>query len=193
MKSASATGRRLKNPLFAAGIGAVALLVATPPGRASLVPAMDLVDLTENASRVVLGEVVSVRSAWDRGRRYIYTTVELQVAEVWKGATPAGGRLKMVQPGGSVGDIEMRVFGLRSLREGERAVLFLGPGDPAWTVGLGQGQRPVRFDAAQRRWMVDPGDRSAVWRSGTSPPWQDGDGLTALDDLRQKVRTLVRR
>ena len=74
----------------------------------------------------------------------------------------------MVQPGGSVGDIEMRVLGLRSLRAGDRAVLFLGPGDPAWTVGLGQGQRPLRFDAAQRRWMVDPGDRSAAWRSGTS-------------------------
>lgn len=190
--------RWLNSRLVVAAMAAwVALVAAVPPGRASLVPAMDLTELTENAGRVVLGEVVSVRSDWDPQRRWIYTTVEVQVAEVWKGQMPPGGRLKVVQPGGSVGDIEMRVFGLSDFRPGERAVLFLSAGDPAWTVGLGQGRRALRFDTSRRRWMVDPGDRSAAWRSISPAPTARSaapveDGLVPLEDLRRRVRTLVR-
>jgi hypothetical protein len=175
-------------------LSALAVFLPAPGSRASLVPAMDLAALTESAGRVVVGEIVSVRSSWDKGRRWIYTTIELQVAEVWKGQASIGGRLKVVQPGGSVGDIEMRVFGLRSFQAGERGVWFLSAGEPAWTVGLGQGQRPLRFDTSQRRWMVDPGDRSAAFRSGSAPSVaQDGsDDVVSLDDLRRKVRALVR-
>jgi hypothetical protein len=158
---------------------------------------MDLVELTENAGRVVVGEVLSVRSNWDKGRRWIYTTIELQVAEIWKGEMPRNGRLTVVQPGGSVGDIEMHVQGLRAFQPGDRAVLFLSQGEPAWTVGLGQGHRPLRFDSLKRRWMVEPGDRSAVWRRGTDEPGAKvapatEDGVLPLEDLRRRVRTLVR-
>jgi hypothetical protein len=183
--------RRSTFRLLAGILAAAAALAAAPSIRASLVPAMGLTELTERADRVVVGDIVSVRSDWDRGRRWIYTTIEVNVAEVWKGQASRAGRLKMVQPGGSVGDIEQRVFGLRSFRTGDRAVLFLGPGDPAWSVGLGQGQRLMRFDTHQRRWLVDQGDRSAAFRAGTS---RDAlpDGVLALDDLRQRVRALVR-
>jgi hypothetical protein len=183
--------RRSTLRFLAGTLAAMAALAAAPTSRASLVPAMGLTELTERAERVVVGEILSVRSDWDRGRRWIYTTIEVNVSEVWKGQTPTAGRLKMVQPGGSVGDIEMRVFGLRSFRAGDRAVLFLGPGDPAWTVGLGQGQRLMRFDTAQRRWVVDHGDRSAAISGGLS---RDAvpDGVLPLDDLRQRVRALVR-
>ncbi len=183
---------RTRRRFLAVAAGALCVLATARTGRASLVPALDLSALTESAGRVVVGEVLSVRSQWDQARRYIYTTVEVQVAEVWKGQTPASGRLQVVQPGGSVGDIEMRVHGLRSFRTGDRAVLFLSAGAPAWTVGLGQGHRPMRFDTAQRRWLVEPGDRSAAVRS---PAAQSAatDGVATLEDLRQRVRALVRR
>jgi hypothetical protein len=182
---------RLPRFLLAA-LGALAVAASAQTTRASLVPGLGLAELTESAARVVVGEVLSVRSDWAKDRRFIYTTIEVQVAESWKGATPAGGRIKIVQPGGSVGDIEMRVHGLRSFQAGQRAILFLSQGDPAWTVGLGQGHRPLRFDTAQRRWMVDPGDRSAVVRSPTVQQ-EAADGVQTLEDLRQRVRALVGR
>jgi hypothetical protein len=175
---------------------ALALLVVAQPAPASLIAAMDLGQLTRDAGRVVVGEVLSMRSEWSKGRRFIYTTIELQLAEVWKGEMPRGGRLTVVQPGGSVGDIEMHVHGLRAFQTGQRAVLFLSPGDPAWTVGLGQGHRPLRFDTLTRRWMVEPGDRSSVWRDPgdrtvTVAPTPE-DGRVPLEDLRRLVRALVR-
>jgi hypothetical protein len=178
--------------------GFTSLLLLTGSTPASLIAPMNLAELTESAGRVVLGEVLSVHSQWDSGRRTIFTKIEIQVAETWKGAAPKNGRVTVFQPGGSVGDIEMRVHGLRTFQTGERAVLFLSAGEPTYTIGLGQGHRRLRFDEARRGWVVDPGDRSAVYRApsqtdkGAFRPAPE-DGIVPLEDLRRTVRALVRR
>jgi hypothetical protein len=186
--------RRCTHLSLAATLAALVLMDALP-ARASLVLALDLAELTTRADRVVVGEVLSVRSAWDRDRRHIFTTVEIQVAETWKGTPPADGRLKIVQAGGSVGDIEMRVHGMPSFTAGDRGVIFLrGTAAQTAVVGMGQGMRPLRYDAAVRRWLVDGGDRSAAvlldGRGGTRPA--PPEPTMPLADLRQKVRELLR-
>jgi hypothetical protein len=168
-----------------------ALLTAPAPARASLIEAMDLPALSAAAQRIVVGEVLSVSSSWDADHKRIFTTAVVQVAETWKGA-PAG-QLKLVQLGGSVGDIEMRVHGLPAFRAGERAVLFIGASGAL--VGLGQGKRPLRFDTAARRWVVDGGDRAAAFVNGPRGeirPAGDEPSLP-LDELRTRVRKLVSR
>jgi hypothetical protein len=175
-------------------------LTATSPARASVVRAMDLAGLTAGSTRIVVAEVVATSSAFAEDRRRIFTTIEVQVAELWKGAMPAGGRFKFVQLGGSVGDLELKVHGLPSFRTGDRAVLFLGgEGLSSYLVGLGQGHRPLRYDVAARRWMVQPGDRSAAVMRQTdstgaarrlvaAPP----ETAVPLDELRSQVRALLR-
>ena len=194
----------LRTPLLAAALLGAALggLSLRPSAAdASMVVAMDLPRLTARAERIVVGEILSATSSWDAKRRRIYTTIELQVAEMWKGSMPAGGRITFTQLGGSVGDMEMRVHGLPAFRSGERAVLFLaGEGPGTYLVGLGQGRRPLRFDAGNGRWMVDPGDRSAA--VVTSAPVAPGTGrrfeaaapepALPLDELRSQVRALLR-
>jgi hypothetical protein len=179
-------------------LAVIAPLLLSGAAPASLIKSMDLAELTAGAGRVVLGEVLSVQSQWDAGHRTIFTRVEIQVAETWKGPATPGGRLTVFQPGGSVGDIEMRVHGLRSFQPGERAVLFLSAGDPAYTIGLGQGHRPLRFDEGRRGWVVDPGDRSAAYEpaqktAGSGSRLVAPDGVVTLEDLRKNVRALVRR
>jgi hypothetical protein len=178
----------------------VALLVAAvfwAPSRftsASLVLAMDLAELTRRADRVLVGEVLVVHSDWDQARRRILTTVEVQVSEMWKGEAPRHGRIVIVQPGGTVGDIEMRVHGLPRFTPGERSVLFLRGQHHAQVVGLGQGRRLLRFDTARRMWMVQGGDRSAAvirdpsGRLQAAPPEQ----ALPLDELRRRVQALVK-
>src|SRR4051794_33157393 len=73
--------------------------------RGSLVLAMDLPALTTKADRIVVGEIVSVKSAWDKAHERILSTVEVKVAEAWKGAMPGDGRLVIVQPGGTADGI----------------------------------------------------------------------------------------
>src|SRR5690349_18723735 len=75
-------------------------LLAARPAGASQVLALDLGQLTQQSQQVVVGEVTSVRSAWDAKHERILTTVEVRVAEAWKGQMPTGGLLTIVQPGG---------------------------------------------------------------------------------------------
>lgn len=179
-------------------IASLGLLVAEPifsgVAHASLVPALELADLTRLADRVVLAEVLSVESAWDSAHRRIITTVEVQVAETWKGTAPGGGKLVIAQVGGTVGDIEMKVHGMPTFRVGDRAVLFLHGSEAASGVlGLGQGKHPVRYDLTANRWMVDGGDRSAAVLRDADGHFRPApsEATTSLDDLRARVRKLV--
>jgi hypothetical protein len=170
---------------------AALIALAGAPARASLVLALDLSQLTARAERVVVAEVLSVSPRWDTDHRSIYSTIELAVAERWKG--DAAARLTIVQLGGEVDGVTMRVHGLPSFTVGERAVLFLqGAPGAAQLVGLGQGKRVLRFDG--RRWMAEPGDRSAAVRldGGRLVPVAPEPALS-LDELRDRVRGLVRR
>lgn len=163
--------------------------------RASVTPELDLRGLTTNADRIVVGDVVSVKSAWESGRKRIFTNIEVKITETWKGSTPEGGKIIIQQPGGQVGDIEMRVFGLAEFHEGQKAVLFLtGTEKASAVVGLGQGMRPVTYDNKSARWLVQPADRSAAVTTdkqgrlgGPSAP----DEILPLETLRARVRKLV--
>ena len=165
--------RHLRRHLRYTAIGTVStltLLLGAQPAPASLVRSMDLVELTENAGRVVVGEVLSVRSNWDKGHRWIYTTIELQVAEIWKGETPRNGRMKVVQPGGSVGDIEMHVHGLRGfparraggpVSEPGGAGLDRRPGTGPPPAAVRQPQAPLDGGPGRSLGGLASGDRGA--------------------------------
>jgi hypothetical protein len=162
---------------------------------ASQVLAMDLAQLTQESQRVVVGEVTSVRSAWDAKHERIFTTVEVRVQEAWKGAMPSGGVLTIVQPGGVAEGIEMRVHGMPTFTVGERSVLFLrgAAGQPVAVTGMGQGKRGLHFDSAAKKWMVDGGDRSAavnIERGRTQPAGPEIP--LPLDEMRRRVGTMVK-
>jgi hypothetical protein len=178
---------------------AVASAVVAPPARASLVVALDLPTMVERADHVAVVDVASVSAAWDAKHERILTTIDLAVVESWKGPMAPASHIKIVQPGGQVGDITMTVFGISQFTPGERALVFLR-GDPtaASVVGMSQGKRLVRKDATTGRWMVHVPDRQgatfvrppAPATPTTTPPVFD-TRLRRLDDLRTEVRGLV--
>jgi hypothetical protein len=141
---------------------------AARAARASILMALELPEMVRQAEHIAVVEVTSVGAAWDERHERIYSTVELKVVESWKAGNPMAGvpadRLTVVQPGGTVGDISMTVTGLSTFVPGERTLVFLrGPANRAQVVGMTQGKRPVRFEAASKRWMVAPPDlRSAT-------------------------------
>jgi hypothetical protein len=171
-------------------------LLAARPSVASLVLAMDLGQLTQQSQRVVVGEVTSVRSAWDAKHQRILSTIEIRVSEAWKGQMPSGGVLTIVQPGGVADGIEMKVHGMPVFTPGERAVLFLRgeASQPISVVGMGQGKRGLHFDAASKRWMVDGGDRSAAVNIDLQGHTHSAapEATLPLDELRRRVGTMVK-
>lgn len=184
---------------FVLGALALAALEIAPTTRSALasqVLAMDLGELASKAERIVVGEVTSVTSAWDQKHERILSTIEIRVAEAWKGQMPTDGKVTIVQPGGVADGIEMRVHGLPAFTPGERAVLFLrgGQAQPMSVVGMGQGKRGLSFDPASKRWMADGGDRSAAVRldgQGKTRPAAP-EGPLPLDELRRRVGTMIK-
>jgi len=158
-----------------AAIAVLAAALWPTAARAWLGAALDEAALVQRADAVAVVDVVSTRAAWDERHERIVSTVELAVVESWKGTAAAGTRMTVVQPGGTVGDIAMVVFGLPPFSPGERALVFLqGAPGGAHVVGMAQGKRPVRRDLATGRWMVHAPDRARP-----------------LDDVRAAVRGLI--
>jgi hypothetical protein len=169
---------------------------------ASLVVALDTSELTKRADHVAVADVVSVESAWDEGHHKILTTIDLSVVESWKGGALPASHLTIVQPGGTVGDIAMVVFGLSQFVPGERTLVFLrGKTSAAGVVGMAQGKRAMRRDLATGKWMIDRADHAGLSRvparissSGTPAPLipDDIDGPSSLDDMRLRVREILK-
>jgi len=169
---------------------------------ASLVVALDTTELTRRADHIAVVDVLSVESAWDEGHHKIHTTIELSVVESWKGGAPPASHLTIVQPGGTVGDVAMTVFGISQFVPGERTLVFLrGKATAAGVVGMAQGKRPMRRDASTGKWMIDRADHAGLSRvparissSGTPAPLvvNDADGPSSLDDMRVRVREILR-
>lgn len=176
--------------------GAVILFAALLPellsswAAASMVQVLDLAQMTEQADRIVVAEVVSTKSSWDPSHRTIRTTIELKVGEVWKGASAE--REIIVQPGGTVGDVEMRVHGMPEFTTGEKTLLFLAGQQATRVVGMSQGKRPLRWTGKQ--WMAEMAEHSALVRRDAQGRLQSAmpEPAMALDELRQRIRTLIR-
>lgn len=150
----------------------------------SVVAAYDTAALVRASDVVVHGQVLDVRSRWDRTRTRIFTEVTVRVGEPWKGTARAGAPLVVRQPGGSVDGIGMRQVGQAELRPGEEVVLFLSrlPRGPAYrVVGMAMGKYAV-----ERRPGAPP---VAVFdAAGLAIRGQAPAAALPLDELRARVR-----
>ncbi len=155
----------------------VAAIVAAsaPQARATVLRPGDLGEIAREASAIVRGTVVGVRSAWGDGRRRVETIVTLEVSETFKGGM--SGRLSFTVPGGVIGRYRSVTIGAPSFCPGDELVLFLGAVPPAlpFVLGLGQGVFRVRRDARTGQTTVtppallaDPNDTVSVQRGDPS-------------------------
>jgi hypothetical protein len=180
---------------------ALSLLAAgwAAPARASLVLALDLPAMVSRADHVAVVDVASVKSDWDANHEQILTTIDLVVVESWKGGAAPGSHMRVVQPGGTVGDLTQIIHGMTRFVPGERAVVFLA-GSPghASVVGMAQGKRLVRRDAATGKLVVHVPDRAGATfirnnpssaTTATSPVFEVRP--RPLEDLRADVRALA--
>lgn len=175
------------------------LLIAARRSTASMVLAMELPEIAAASDAIVVAQVLSSHSHFEDDHHAIRTEVQLSVQESWKGQFLGKTRtIKVVQPGGVVGDLEMRVHGLPTFSANEKSVLFLTARDKAHAefgfilTGLGQGKRRL-FADARGEWMAAPPDRSAAVlksRTGAFAPASPEPAIR-LADLRQQVKLLL--
>lgn len=143
---------------------------------AVLVTPLSIQELTTRADLVVHGTILSKNCLRDPSGR-IYTKVEVQVREAWKG-TPAINPLIVVHGGGTLGEERVEVPGQVEYRVGEEIVAFLvlNPRGEGVTVGLAQGKFHVWKDETSGNLLVrNPFHGAARSESATN----SADGFTA--------------
>jgi len=162
--------------------------------QASLLRAMSLRELVSASDSIVLAKVVSVQSAWDSSHRRIASTIEIDIEQAWKGQPSAAGRASIVQPGGTVGDIEMTVEGMPRFTPGERTLLFLHGRVHPQVVGLSQGKRTLQLDTQTGRWLVQSADTTAAYERGADAKVRHARPTSPvdLDDFRAQIESLLR-
>ena len=166
---------------------ALALLLSSAlAGRIAAAPGVPVPveDLAKRADAVVHGKVDALECTRDPAGR-IFTRVELDVAEVWKGK-PAG-RFTLVLAGGVLGTRKVAVVGGPEYRLGEEVVVFTARnerGEPV-TLDLAQGKFTVETAQASgakhvaNGVMGGPADKSG-YRLPTQVPLE-------LSELRRRV------
>ncbi len=147
-----------------AGLVAALLLACAvaPPARASVVMALSFDELAAQAHRVVVGDVASVQARWSADGKKIETVIEISV-EVEVTNASGSATVRIVQPGGTIGEVGLWVGGMPEFRQGDRVLVFLrvlGPDADGQTMhsvyGMAQGKFDVLprvgggFDAVQR-------------------------------------------
>lgn len=156
---------------------------------------MSLDDLTAQSDAVVHGTVRDVSSRWSSDGMRIVTSIDVDVSETLKGVPST--LVRIVQPGGSVGDIAQSVSGLASFSRGEEVFLFLERrGQSAFAVtGLAQGKFHVDHSSDGRMAIAVPdglGDAvlvDPITRQPAAPALKPIE----LDSLRRRVRELATR
>jgi hypothetical protein len=170
----------------------VAALAVSSPAWASLILTLDLPTLVTRADQISVVDVVSTKADWNAEHDRIVTTIDVTVVDCWKGAATPGSHVQIVQAGGTVGELTMRIDGMPRFEPGERALLFLrGKVEHASVVGMAQGKRPVSRQSG--RWMVSAPDRSGAAFVRTTPASASVFSARPrpLGDLRSDVRALV--
>ncbi len=125
---------RLVKPVVIAATVAAFAATAT----ASIVLRVTPRELADEAHVVVEGRVSAIDVRWDDKRTAINHYVTFNVEQTHKGK--AGASVTIVVPGGTVGDETLRVDGVPTFKDGERAVVFLWKNKKDELVVLGQAQ-----------------------------------------------------
>ena len=103
-------------------------------------------ELAQASALVVEGKVAGVRSYWNQDHSRIYTETTVDVDGTYKGA--AGSRVRVLQPGGVVGNVRMTAHGALGWTKGEEVLLFLeaSNGSAYEVAGFSQGKYTIERD-----------------------------------------------
>ena len=127
---------------------------------------------------VVQGRVTGVRSYWNGTRTKILTETRISVDRTFKGS--AAGEISVVQLGGTVGHVQMRVEGAVSWERGEEVLLFLEPFRPGsyQVYGLSLGKYRIERDGRGRAFVRGAGPGIAELQGA---PESERDARVPLD------------
>ena len=130
------------------------LLICAGPADATQVIYQSPQQMGTEATLVVRGRVTGIHSYWNESQTKIFTETVIAVDETYKGS--GAPTVRVVQPGGVVGNRRMHVHGALVWKPGEEALLFLEPSSRGGhrVTGFSQGKFDIERDPATGRAFV---------------------------------------
>ncbi len=182
------------------GIGWAALLsfaclIDASALRASMVQAMNLAELVEEAELVAVARVIGQRTSYDeRGR--IVTDVQMQVEHAEKGEVAPGASVTVRRLGGEIDGLAMRIEGEPSFEDGELVLLFgRDPQHRALLRPVGMSQGALRiFERDGRRWVRSATRDLALVRKAGGKLDPEAPAISEprlLDDVLGEIQSLI--
>jgi transcriptional regulator GlxA family with amidase domain len=142
-------------------------LLAASPALAAQAVALSVEALASGADAVVRGRVMQKSATVSEDGRRVFTLVDVEVADTWRGSAPR--TVRVIVPGGVAGNLGQRVEGTPAFVEGEEVVVFLHRAEAGGfrVAGLAQGKYSVAAatatpDLSQLHFVgrqVAPGER----------------------------------
>lgn len=160
------------------------LIACWPPARATTLVRLGLEQLSQASTEIVRGRVISQESRWNQDHTQIVTFTTLEVQDAMKGHPPA--TVVIEQPGGTVGNIRVRVAGTALFKTQEDYVLFLEPSaSPSQylLVGMVQGCYPIVRDPMTHEEHVAVPLSNLM--TGSVPDTQPARGMLRLKEFRE--------
>ncbi len=192
-----ASGARALAAVVALAAALGGLLAAPGVASATTTRALSLEQLTLSSDRIVLGEVIARRAAFESG--VIWTTATLRVESCPETlACREGEEVEVRTPGGVVGEIEQAVAGVKALEVGQRAVLFLalesrqGLALSYRPVGMSQGSMKVERVGSELLAHRDLGGLHLLHDDGAVSDGDALDGALPVADLFTRIAALRR-
>jgi hypothetical protein len=159
---------------------------------ASLMNPLTIAELSKESNLIVRGEVISKTCERDAQGR-IYTQIELDVREVWKGTLKTN-KLTIVQGGGVLGEESVVVSGQVQYDMGEEVVVFIvyNGAHEAVTLGMTQGKFHLERPKNSSQVYVHNPFHGQPIPTGRNPSEMEREskspaGIMTVEDLKSKV------
>lgn len=172
------------------------LVASERPAQGSMVQAMDLAELVQEAELVAVARVMGQQVSYDeRGR--IVTDIQMQVERTEKGDVAPGASVVVRRLGGELDGVAMRIEGEPSFQNGEQVLLFgTNPQKRSLLRPVGMSQGALRiFERDGQRWVRSgTKDLALVRKSGDGKLTPDAAAVAEprpLNDVLGEIRTLV--
>ncbi len=150
---------------------------------------LSLDEMVQQSSAIVLAKAAQSHSI--RAGSLIYTMVEVEVLDQWKGERVS--RREIALPGGQIGGFHQRFDGVPVLRPGQEFVAFLwtGPSGRTQLMGLSQGFFDVSRDAKGHVLVHRKPTSDLMFSAGSSNPVSPAAVDMPLEDLVAQIRAAL--
>lgn len=160
---------------------------------ASTFAAASDLQLACEATDIIQGKVLDVRSAWDDEHVAIWSTATVQIQGKVKGNMIGGGVVEVKEVGGTVDDINITAIGFPTFTKGEDVVMLLRPWEDnsstyrVWGYGRGM------YSIARDRRQAAVANRFDTRETGKATMFTDQiPAIVPLDRLNRELSALIK-